>query len=478
MRLAEQQGLTWLLHIDSDELFYTPEPSVVQHFDWLDSQGILQLTYSNNEGVPEVQQCADSDYFEHVTLFKKHHLSLPLQNGVGSAMEWWKSRTNHGQYLIAYGKPCNALLPYIPVFCIADLGHSLMCVLATLSCLLQPHCAISQALPCAHVMYTWLLSSADCGKSAARVGCGAVPKSVHTWRIPNTATIANTTTAVAAVGPVSRTAIADPRNLCINSYLPLPAATAPCILHYVVCGYLWYCDKYALLGQFDSAWFGGKLPIAPCFHLDCRDAVQQQQHSSDTVDTANSSASDNAASSSSSSNSSSAARSLYDAQVAVCSERDAAIIARCLQLGVCERITEPQSVITKAKRDRTAAGSSGKLISSVDDTAVSSIAAIKPSLDGASAAAAATTTTEKPIAVAASSRSAEAAQALLIASIAGLQLSTSNSSSTGTNTTAAALPDAAADSTSTASTSSNRDTQGAAGYERAWILSSIARDYL
>jgi hypothetical protein len=87
MHLAEQQGLTWLLHIDSDELFYTPEPSVVQHFDWLDSQGILQLTYSNNEGVPEVQQCADSDYFEHVTLFKKHHLSLPLQAGVGSAME-------------------------------------------------------------------------------------------------------------------------------------------------------------------------------------------------------------------------------------------------------------------------------------------------------------------------------------------------------------------------------------------------------
>jgi hypothetical protein len=334
--------------------------------------------------------------------------------------------------------------------------------------------------PCAYLMFIWLFSIADCGKSAARVGCGAVPKSVHTWRIPSTATAANTTTAaVAAAAPVSRTAIADPRNLCMNSYLPLPVTTAPCILHYVVCGFAWYCDKYALLGQFDSAWFGGKLPIAPCFHLDSRDAVQQQQqqHSSDTVDTASSSASDNAASSSSSSNSSSAARSLYDAQVAVCSERDAAIIARCLQLGVCERITEPQSVITKAKRDRAAAGSRGKRISSVDDTAVSSIAAIKPSLDGASAAAAATTTTEKPIAVAASSRSAEAAQALLIASIAGLQLSTSSSSSTGTNTTAAALPDAAADSTSTASTSSKRE-QGAAGYERAWILSSIARDYL
>jgi hypothetical protein len=106
MHLAEQQGLTWLLHIDIDELFYTPEPSVARHFDWLDSQGILQLTYMNHEGVPEVQQCADSDYFEHVTLFRKHHLSLPLQAGVGNAMEWWKSRTNHGQYLIAYGEHC------------------------------------------------------------------------------------------------------------------------------------------------------------------------------------------------------------------------------------------------------------------------------------------------------------------------------------------------------------------------------------
>jgi hypothetical protein len=128
MRLAEQQGLTWLLHIDSDELFYTPELSVVQHFDWLDSQGIQQLTYINQEGVPEVQQCADSDYFEHVTLFRKHHLSLPLQAGVGSAMEWWKSRTNHGQYLIAYGKRCNALLDYITSVLYCNPRHLLRCV--------------------------------------------------------------------------------------------------------------------------------------------------------------------------------------------------------------------------------------------------------------------------------------------------------------------------------------------------------------
>ena len=31
--------------------------------------------------------------------------------------------------------------------------------------------------------------------------------------------------------------------------------------------------RYEILGNFDDAWFGGALPIAPSFHLDARDAV-------------------------------------------------------------------------------------------------------------------------------------------------------------------------------------------------------------
>jgi hypothetical protein len=345
---------------------------------------------------------------------------------------------------------------------------------------------------CSRAEHLACLLSADCGKSAARVGCGAVPKSVHSWRIPSTATAYTTTAAAAAaaaVAPVSRTALADPRNLCMSGYLPLPAA-APCILHYVVCGYTWFCDKYQLLGQFDSAWFGGRLPIAPSFHLDSRDAVQQQQQqqhnaatTSDTAAAAAASSGATGVSNSGSSSSSSAARSLYDAQVAVCSERDAATIANCLQLGVCERITEPQRVITKAKRDRAAACStiSSNSSDSVKDTVVNSTVHTKTSADASTTATTATTgaTAVKPVAVAASNRSADAAQALLIASIAGLQLGSNSSSSNGSSSNSVSTAaTAAAASVSTASAASNSDTQGAAGYERAWILSSIARNYL
>lgn len=45
-----------------------------------------------------------------------------------------------------------------------------------------------------------------------------------------------------------------------------------CVLA-VTCGLQWFLQKYRILGDFESAWFGGRLPIAPSFHLDARDAV-------------------------------------------------------------------------------------------------------------------------------------------------------------------------------------------------------------
>jgi hypothetical protein len=47
-----------------------------------------------------------------------------------------------------------------------------------------------------------------------------------------------------------------------------------CILHYVCCGLPWLKSKYQILGDFEDAWFGGRLPIAPSFHLDARDAFK------------------------------------------------------------------------------------------------------------------------------------------------------------------------------------------------------------
>ena len=41
----------------------------------------------------------------------------------------------------------------------------------------------------------------------------------------------------------------------------------------VVCGLPWFTTKYEILGSFPDSWFGDKLPIEPCFHLDARDVV-------------------------------------------------------------------------------------------------------------------------------------------------------------------------------------------------------------
>ena len=44
-----------MLHIDIDELFYTEEADVKEHFTWLDNQGIMSMTYMNHEGMFDSQ---------------------------------------------------------------------------------------------------------------------------------------------------------------------------------------------------------------------------------------------------------------------------------------------------------------------------------------------------------------------------------------------------------------------------------------
>jgi len=124
--LAEDKGLRWLLHIDIDELFYvTSRESVEEHFASLDAQGIMQMTYTNHEGVPESLDCVD--YFRSISLFRVHHFQVPLTSAAHDAIEYWKARTNHGQYMLVY----------------------------------------------------------DCGKSAVRLGRGKVtPRDVHRWNLP------------------------------------------------------------------------------------------------------------------------------------------------------------------------------------------------------------------------------------------------------------------------------------------------------
>jgi hypothetical protein len=106
----------------------------------------------------------------------------------------------------------------------------------------------------------------DNGKSAVRVNVNAVPKDVHKWQ----SSISSSTSSSSFN---RKTAIADPRNLCVDELLVLN--DGPCILHYVTCGFRWLTDKYKVLGDFPDHWFGGSLPIAPSFHLKSRDIVNK-----------------------------------------------------------------------------------------------------------------------------------------------------------------------------------------------------------
>lgn len=72
MNLARAMGLKWLLHIDADELFYTPDGDAAAHFSWLEGTPIETVSYANFEAVPETEETGD--FFRAVTLFKKPKL--------------------------------------------------------------------------------------------------------------------------------------------------------------------------------------------------------------------------------------------------------------------------------------------------------------------------------------------------------------------------------------------------------------------
>jgi hypothetical protein len=75
MDLARRRGLEWLLHIDADELFFSPEQSCAEYFRWADRQKANTIKYVNYEAVPE--KIAIQDAFREVDLFKVPPALLP-----------------------------------------------------------------------------------------------------------------------------------------------------------------------------------------------------------------------------------------------------------------------------------------------------------------------------------------------------------------------------------------------------------------
>lgn len=77
---ARQDGVDWLLHIDSDELFLPDSGSAPDHFADLDRRGIDTAVYLNLEAV--VEREAIRDPFREVTLFKTNPSTLGFEAGL------------------------------------------------------------------------------------------------------------------------------------------------------------------------------------------------------------------------------------------------------------------------------------------------------------------------------------------------------------------------------------------------------------
>lgn len=240
------------------------------------------MTYANHEAIPPHEGVMD--YFSEVDLFRVNHLVLPLSRAVGESTRFWRRRTSHGQYMLAY----------------------------------------------------------DNGKAAVRVLPGrVVPQSVHRWRTlrpEEKLRLEGTGGEGASEAPelVNRSAMADPRELNFDQVLE---CGDPCVLHYTSCGLDWLRDKYRLLGNFPSSWFGGKLPIAPCFHLDARNAMVD--HTASPNDDNSGAVGDEKDGS----------RQLYHKEVMLCREENAEEIRAQLEHGVLRVITGPASAIKQARQD-------------------------------------------------------------------------------------------------------------------------------
>ena len=68
MELARERGFDWLLNVDSDELFFSPDESAADHFDALSKQPVETIVYLNYEAMPERDEI--DDFFREVDLFK------------------------------------------------------------------------------------------------------------------------------------------------------------------------------------------------------------------------------------------------------------------------------------------------------------------------------------------------------------------------------------------------------------------------
>jgi len=215
MYFAEKHSVSWLVHIDADELFYDPsEPLDVRgHFARASAAGVGAFDYRNHEAVPESSSAGDGDTFRECTLFRRN----PCEHAELEADERERQRC------VQYWEERHAMLTSTSTSTSTSGGF--------------------------FVGYSN-------GKSAVRVWPGAHAGSNHQW--------------IAA--PALGGDFCHHSNVGFDGSRPrIRSDEPPCILHYIDCGFPNWWRKYELLGRFADSWFAGEVPIGIPLHLASRD---------------------------------------------------------------------------------------------------------------------------------------------------------------------------------------------------------------
>jgi len=181
IQLALKLKISWILHIDVDEIFLSRNwTDIKDHFRLLEKYNIHSITYTNYEAIPEKMNIRN--YFKEVTLFKKHKLHL-----------------NDDQLKLLKEKIYNYSSDYFLFY--------------------------------------------SNGKSAAKVTDSLKPVSPHKFS---------------------------------NSRI-FPSVDLPIILHYPICGFSNFYNKYTILGKFPDKWLGNHniSDLFP-FHIKARNTVIYQ----------------------------------------------------------------------------------------------------------------------------------------------------------------------------------------------------------
>ena len=197
LRTAHADGdVDWLLHIDSDELFFIDDLDAAAHFGRLSAHGCVGFKYPIHEGTPEASD--ETNVFDAVTLFRTHQTLLE-------------------QAVLGGGDPSSDAT-------VADRAA------------LARECMSFWASGGRH----YNLGSPQ-GKAATRVLPGARPMSVHTWYPPD-----------ASLLPKCWAGFKDNQDPVAESLRVVNPMGGPCILHYISCSFSFWWNKYRLLGNFSN----------------------------------------------------------------------------------------------------------------------------------------------------------------------------------------------------------------------------------